>query len=239
MKLSLVIPCYNESKNLPLLLPRCGALSAARSGIEVVLIDNGSRDDTPAVLRDLLPHHPGCRSVRVEVNQGYGFGVLTGLRAAQGDVLGWTHADMQTDPMDALRGLEPFEAADDPERLFAKGRRYGRPAADVVFTIGMSLFESLLLGRPMWDINAQPTIFHRRFFETWTAPPHDFALDLYAYYLAARAPLALKRFPVRFGKRAHGTSHWNVNWAAKSKFIHRTMDYSFRLRREMSSVRSS
>ena len=46
----------------------------------------------------------------------------------------------------------------------------------------MSLFETLLLRTRLWDINAQPTMFHRDFFASWDRPPHDFSLDLYAYY---------------------------------------------------------
>ena len=228
MRFSLVIPCFNEAANLPLLLGRCAEL--ARPGdVEVVLVDNGSTDATPDVLAELLPRHPGCRSVRVDRNQGYGFGILSGLRSAEGRILGWTHADMQTDPADALRGLALFEQHGD--NVFVKGRRYGRPAADVIFTTGMSIFETLLLGRALWDINAQPTMFSRAFFATWHDPPHDFALDLYAYYQARRAHLPVHRFPVRFGERAHGASHWNVNWAAKRKFIRRTMSFSFELRK--------
>lgn len=230
MEFSLVIPCYNEAKNLPTLLTRCGELARAKPGLEIILVDNGSSDDTPSVLADLLPRHDGCRSIRVAVNQGYGFGILSGLRAARGEVLGWTHADMQTDPMDVLRGLALFEQSAVPQNLFVKGRRYGRPAGDVVFTIGMSLFESLLLGRRLWDINAQPTLFPRVFFENWRAPPHDFALDLYAYHNARQAGMMVARFPVLFGARLHGHSHWNVDWAAKWKFIRRTMDYSIKLR---------
>lgn len=231
MKFSLVIPCYNEAANLPLLLERCKALGA-REDIEVILVDNGSTDDSPAVLARLLPFYAGCRSVRVEVNQGYGYGILAGLRAAHGDILGWTHADMQTDPQDALAGLAYFR--EDPDQVFVKGRRFGRPAMDVLFTVGMSLFETALLARPMWDINAQPTLFSRRFFETWTSPPNDFALDLYAYYQACVHGLAVHRFPVRFGPRAHGVSHWNVNWAAKMKFIRRTVVFSIDLKRNLS-----
>jgi glycosyltransferase involved in cell wall biosynthesis len=228
VNLSLIIPCYNEAANLPLLLPRCAEIT--KSGdIEVVLVDNGSTDDTPDVLAKLLPAHPGCRSVRVEVNQGYGFGILSGLRAGTGDILAWTHADMQTDPADVIAGLEIF-LANNAERTFVKGRRYGRPLADVAFTIGMSFFETLLMMRPLWDINAQPTMFPRSFFETWDNPPHDFSLDLFAYYQARRAGLGIRRFPVRFGERAHGTSHWNVDWKSKIKFIRRTIDYSLRLR---------
>ncbi|MBI1920088.1 MAG: glycosyltransferase family 2 protein [Geobacter sp.] len=232
MGLSLIIPCYNEAANLPLLLERCKEVTR-RPGVEVILVDNGSTDNSPEVLLGLLHECPGCRSVRVESNQGYGFGILTGLRAAKGETLGWTHADMQTDPEDALRGLELFDRYG-PE-IFVKGGRFGRPLADVVFTAGMSIFEMLLLGKPMRDINAQPTMFSRKFFETWREPPHDFSLDLYAYYQARLAGLRVYRFPVLFGERAHGVSHWNVNWAAKRKFIRRTIDFSLQLRKSLTT----
>ena len=230
MRVSLVIPCYNEAANLPLLLERCRAV-AAKPGVEVILVDNGSTDGSDAVLRQLLPLHPGCRSIKVERNQGYGFGILAGLAAAQGDILGWTHADMQTDPQDALRGLALF-AVHGPD-IFVKGRRWGRTFKDVIFTIGMSLFETALLKAPLWDINAQPAMFSRRFFETWQDPPHDFSLDLYAHYHARRMKIPVYRFPVYFGARAHGISHWNINWAAKRKFIVRTIDFSLRLRQSL------
>jgi len=232
MKFSLVIPCYNEAANLPLLLERCKEL-AVRPDVEVVLVDNGSTDSTTEVLENLLPKYPGCRSIRVEKNQGYGFGIVSGLKAAKGEILGWTHADMQTDPQDALFGLELFGKYGD--EIFVKGRRYGRPFMDVVFTFGMSIFETILLTRPMWDINAQPTMFSRKFFESWTNPPDDFSLDLYAYYQAQRCGLKVYRFPVRFGERVHGVSHWNVNWAAKRKFIRRTVDFSLQLKKKISA----
>jgi glycosyltransferase involved in cell wall biosynthesis len=230
MRLSLVIPCYNEAANLPLLLPR-SAQVADPGRIEVILVDNGSTDATPTLMSELLPQYPGCRSLRVERNQGYGHGILSGLRVAKGQILGWTHADMQTDPMDSLRGLELFERYGDD--IFVKGRRYGRPLGDVFFTAGMSTFETCLLGHPMWDINAQPTMFGREFFKSWESPPSDFALDLYAYYQAKAAGLQVHRFPVRFGERAHGVSHWNVNWQSKRKFIRRTIDFSLELRKSL------
>jgi len=230
MKFSLVIPCYNEADNFPLLLGRCNEV-IHRHDIEVILVDNGSTDNSHEVLQNLLPQYPGCRSVRIEYNQGYGFGILMGLRAAKGKILGWTHADMQTDPQDALRGLELFDK--NGLDIFVKGRRYGRPFSDVAFTVGMSAFETILLGKPMWDINAQPTMFSRTFFETWLEPPHDFSIDLYAYHQAHCYRLEIHRFPVMFNKRAHGVSHWNVNWAAKRKFICRTVDFSLKLRRSL------
>ena len=226
MKLSLVIPCFNEAANIPLLLERCKVLTL-RSDIEVILVDNGSTDDSARVLESLLPSYPGCRSVRVEKNQGYGYGILQGLHSARGEILAWTHADMQTDPCDVLRGLALFELHG--ENIFVKGSRYGRPFADVAFTVGMSIFETVLLRTPLWDINAQPNMFHRSFLASWQQPPYDFSLDLFAFYTAKIRSMPVHRFPVNFGERAHGVSHWNINWAAKMKFIKRTVTFSLQL----------
>src|ERR1700675_545566 len=99
-----------------------------RRDIEIILVDNGSTDASPLLLSDLLPEYPGCRGIRVERNQGYGFGILAGLLAAKGEVLGWTHADLQTDPNDAMRGLALFDEWG--LSTFVKGKRYGRPLAD-------------------------------------------------------------------------------------------------------------
>ena len=85
MKFSLVIPCYNEASNLPSLLSGCKKL-LDRSDVEIILVDNGSTDDTPAVLKNILPNYRGCRSIRVDINRGYGFGILSGLKAAKGEV---------------------------------------------------------------------------------------------------------------------------------------------------------
>ena len=227
MKFSLIIPCYNEAENLSLLFSRCENLTE-QADIEVIFVDNGSTDNSPEVLQELLRGSLKCRGIRVEVNQGYGYGILAGLKAAKGDIIGWTHADLQTDPLDVLKAIKLFEQYG--SNVFAKGRRYGRPLSDVIFTSGMSIFETILLWRPMWDINAQPTMFSRNFFDNWYNAPYDFSLDLYAYYQAMEHGLQVKRFPVRFGERAYGKSHWNVNWAAKRKFIYRTIKFSLELR---------
>lgn len=232
LRASLVIPCYNEAENLQPLIARCRE-RLSDADVEVILVDNGSSDGTADVLAEAVSGDRFIRSIRVEHNQGYGFGILCGLQAAQSDLLAWTHADMQTDPGDLLEALHHFEAAASPERLFVKGKRAGRPVADAIFTMGMAVFESCLLQQALWDINAQPTAFHRQFFDQWAEPPHDFSLDLYAYHRAKLLGLRVERFPVHFGARAHGISRWNVDWKSKLRFIRRTVAFSLELRQRL------
>ena len=230
---SIIIPCYNESKNLPLLISRCKEVANKENNIEIIIVDNGSNDDTSLVLDKLTSNLTFITRVEIEMNQGYGHGILAGLAAARGEILSWTHADMQTDLGDVLKGLDFFNGVSNAEELFVKGRRQGRPLTDVFFTVGMSIFETLLLRKFMWDINAQPTMFHRKFFLTWNMPPKDFSLDLYAYYMAKKSRLEVKRFPVVFAERAHGVSNWNFSFISKYHFIKRTLLYSFGLQKRM------
>lgn len=231
-KLTVVIPCYNEAKNIPLILERFAQIMA-RTDVELLLVDNGSTDDSPAVMAEKLPRYGFARSYRVPVNRGYGYGIVQGLRQTNSEYLGWTHADMQTDPADLLRALALIEENGGGENLYAKGLRHGRSFGDNVFTAGMSVFETVLMGTVLWDINAQPNIFHRSFFATWEEPPDDFSLDLYALYQAHRKRLKILRFDVLFPPRIYGHSSWNTGFSARMKFIKRTLAFSFELKRKL------
>lgn len=230
MKLSVAIPCFNEKGNIPLLLERFAATIGGRN-IEVILVDNGSTDGSGETIQELVPQYPFARTIRVAVNKGYGYGILQGLKAAAGDFIGWTHADMQTDPADVVKAFDLIEANGGDDKLFLKGTRRGRPLFDRFFTNGMSLFETLYMGEPLYDINAQPNLFSRGFYESWQNPPHDFSLDLYALYMAKKYRLRVERFDVKFPERVYGKSHWNTDFAAKWKFIKRTIDFSISLKR--------
>lgn len=206
-----------------------------RSDVEVILVNNGSTDNTQVELDRLLPNYLFARTIKVEVNQGYGFGILSGLNAAVGEYIGWTHADLQTDPADPLKALAIIEAQKCPRNIYIKGNRHGRSLFDQIFTWGMSAFESMYLGATLWDINAQPNIFHRSFFTRWPDPPHDFSLDLYAFYMARHLNFEVVRMDVMFPPRIHGQSSWNTGLAAKWKFIRRTVEYSVRLKSKIKS----
>ena len=234
IRYSLVIPCYNESDNLSILIDRCKILLDNREDIEVLLVNNGSTDNTHVVLKDLLRgvDQLNLRIVYICKNQGYGFGIVSGLKECNGDIIGWTHADLQTDPLDFIGAISIFENSNYSSDLFVKGNRINRPFKDVFFTRGMSLIEWAILGTRMWDINAQPTVFPKVFFTSLEDIPNDFSLDLFVYYKAISSGMRIKRFPVNFGLRLKGEGH-NETLLSKLKYSYKTILYSIELRKRL------
>jgi glycosyltransferase involved in cell wall biosynthesis len=231
-KLSIIVPCYNEADGLRDLLAAYAKV-ITRDDIEVIVVDNASEDNTEAILNELLPTYQNFLRVVRTTEKGYGLAIVSGLAVAQGEFIGWTHGDLQAPPDDVLRALEIIEQRDNPKNIYVKGLRSGRPLFDTFFTVGMSMFEGLYLKQRLWDINAQPNIFHRDFFATWQNPPHDFSLDLFALYLARKRKLNIVRFPVFFLPRTHGTSSWNTGLLSRWKFIKRTLSFSVLLKKRL------
>ena len=234
--ISIVLPCYNESRNLPKIFKKFYEIIGNRNDIEIVFVDNGSTDNTEIVLENLLNQCEFARSIKVDFNKGYGYGILKGLEECNGNFIGWTHADLQTNPNDFLKFFEIFEIFKNEKNLFIKGNRVNRNLKDAFFSNGMSLFETILFQVPMWEINAQPTMFSRKLLDSFLDPPHDFSLDLYAYYLSIKKKYKIIRFNVKFGQRIHGKSKWNIDWTSKFKFIKRTLLYSLRLKYNLRNI---
>jgi glycosyltransferase involved in cell wall biosynthesis len=219
----IVIPCFNEGNGMIKLIERCQ--NSFNPRITYLLVNNGSTDNTKQIFnQQTLP--PNVKVLNLEKNNGYGFGIIQGLKLLETDFIGWTHADLQTDPADVLLFLQCIDEGAD----FMKGKRENRPLVDRFFTAGMSLIVSLLFGRTLKDINAQPTIFRRSLMDDWDNPPNDFALDLYIYLIAVKRNFVIKRKSVSFGPRQWGNSHWNNSFFARLIFIGRTLVFAIKLR---------
>lgn len=230
-ELSIIVPCYNEAKNIPLILKRFSQVLQGYSA-ELLLVNNGSRDNSSEVFRYELknPAYRFARIVNIAKNIGYGHGIMTGLREAKGDVLCWTHADLQTDPADVIKAYKKFREAGEGSRIFIKGRRVKRKFGEFFFTFGMSLLASVVLRKILFDINAQPKMFSRSFYKQMQNPPNDFSLDLYGLYLAKHFNYKVHTVPVHFGERMYGKSKSAVDFKSRCRTIIRTVIYIFALR---------
>jgi glycosyltransferase involved in cell wall biosynthesis len=104
MKLSVIIPVYNEVESIQVILKR---VQAQKLASEIVVVDDGSKDGTRDVLKELDGKN-GVRVVLHEKNKGKGAAVRTGMAAATGDILLIQDADLEYDPRDYATLLEPI-----------------------------------------------------------------------------------------------------------------------------------
>lgn len=242
--LSIVIPCYNEAGNIPLIIGRLTDIVGKRKDIEVILVNNGSTDNSSKIFEtELNACKLDCfRIADIKKNQGYGYGILQGLKEAKGDVIAWTHADMQTDPNDVLIAFDRYKEItentnnNEENKIFIKGKRKNRKALDAFFTWGMQMVAWFALKTYLDDINAQPKMFSREFYETYVADdaPHDFSLDLYVLYKAKKNGYKTIEIPVDFAKRIHGEAKGGGgSWKNRIKLIKRTFAYIFELKQKI------
>ncbi len=228
--LSVVLPCFNESASIPSILDRF-AEAGAGVDFELVLVDNGSTDDSAEVMGRLAPQYPFTRVVAVATNQGYGHGVFTGLQAARAPVLAWSHADLQTDPADVFRGYTLFREVPDTDPVLIKGHREGREFSARVVSWGMQAIATMLFRTILTEINAQPKVFSAALLQHVTQPPADFNFDVYVLVTAKRRGWRIGTFPVEFPPRRHGQSNWSATWRSKISTIMRSLSYMVHLAR--------
>ncbi|OIO90002.1 MAG: glycosyltransferase [Anaerolineae bacterium CG2_30_64_16] len=105
-ELSIVIPLYNEAENIePLYAELSAALAEVGRAYEVIIVDDGSRDDSFARLKAVHERDPRWRVIRFRRNFGQTAGFSAGFDAARGQIVITSDADLQNDPRDIPRLL--------------------------------------------------------------------------------------------------------------------------------------
>jgi dolichol-phosphate mannosyltransferase len=162
--LSLVMPCYNEEAVVRQTVARLSA-AFAKAGyvLEIVAVDNGSRDKTGEIIRGLAAANLSIVSHRVDVNEGYGNGVLQGLPLASAPWVGIIPADGQVDAEDVVRLYEAVRDGD--PWVIAKVRRRFRLDGLLRKVVSISynlVFRILWPGVQSIDINGSPKLMPKQ-----------------------------------------------------------------------------
>jgi len=214
--LSVVVPAKNESASLPQLVaeiaralrpltgPRGADAGPRLAGFEIVVVDDGSTDATPDVLRGLAADYPELRAVTLAENVGQSAATAAGFRAARGEWVATLDADLQNDPADLTRLWDALPGHD-----VALGWREKR--RDVwskrVISRWANRIRNKVLGQSIRDTGCSVRIF-----------PREMALRLPMFKGCHRffGPLLLRegcsvvQLPVNHRERPHGTSHYNI-----------------------------
>ena len=161
-ELSLFFPCHNEAENLEALVADAlAALPALASRYEVILVDDGSRDDTAGVAERLVQQHGGAvRLVRHEVNRGYGGALRSGFAAARYDYLAYTDGDRQFRVADLARLVERAESTGSPVVIGYRLQRADPPLRLIYATL-YRVANRIWFGLRVRDVDCAAKLFRR------------------------------------------------------------------------------
>ena len=211
-KLSIVVPAYNEAKSILVL---CERLLAVLDGLgkpfEIILVNDGSKDDTKAVLRHAAAQRHEIKVVELKRNSGQTAATMCGIDHASGDIIIPIDADLQNDPADIPALLEKIAEGYDVVSGWRKDRKDS----------------TLRRNLPSWIANwIISRVSHVQL--------HDYGCTLKAYRLdvlegvrlygemhrlipvyASWMGARVTEIPVRHHARAHGASHYGLERVAK------------------------
>ena len=201
--LTLIFPCYNEAERLPRTLTAYLAHLSRRPGeVEVLVVDDGSTDQTAAVARAIAARDDRVRIIRSQPNHGKGFGVRAGVLEANGELIVFTDADGSYGPGEVARVTAALTDA-----AVAIG---SRPAGWATGPLGRRLASRLfnrairvLLGLPFADTQCGLKGFRRPAALALFGRSRldGFAFDVEVLFLARRLGLAVSQVPVRAEER--------------------------------------
>lgn len=107
-KLSIVIPCYNEESSLKTCLKRVFAALGNFINLEIIIVDDCSQDRSYEIAKQLSQQHPEIKICQHQVNQGKGAALRTGFAHATGDFVAVQDADLEYDPNDLRKLVQPL-----------------------------------------------------------------------------------------------------------------------------------
>ena len=110
MKLSIIIPCFNEEKTLKKIVER--VLNFREIEKEIIIIDDCSTDNSKLIINDLLKTNPEIKAIYLEKNSGKGFALKKGFEKVSGDIVLIQDADLEYDPKDYPALIKPFKNTD-------------------------------------------------------------------------------------------------------------------------------
>jgi dolichyl-phosphate beta-glucosyltransferase len=208
-RLSVVIPAYNEERVIGDSIARIGAYLEQTDDPELIVVDDGSRDRTREIVRDLGQRYPFARLVENDRNRGKGYSIKHGILESRGEYVLFTDADL----VYPIEGVEPFMAALDggadfaiasrrhPGTLFALNPRhfsyiYQRYVVGGVYINVVNRVLQLGVSDTQAGFKCLRGDAARRIFARTTL--YDFAFDVEAIFIARQLGYRIVELPVYF-----------------------------------------
>jgi glycosyltransferase involved in cell wall biosynthesis len=213
MNFSIVLPAYNEAENLPSVLKDLKeVLDGLKISYEIIVVDNGSTDNTQEVLGQVQKEIPQLRIIKLRQNQGFGNGIIQGLIAAQGDVLGFMDADGQIEAKYLSQAYSKLQKENFGLCLGKRIKREDGLSRLFLSKIYNILFK-IMFGGNFGDLGAKPKLFTRKFYEFAKPVSKDWFLDTEILIKAIKGKYSAGEIPIISKSRKKGVSKVKISTA--------------------------
>ncbi|MEZ5333075.1 MAG: glycosyltransferase [Thermoanaerobaculia bacterium] len=207
-RLSVVVPVYNERLLVAALLERLLAAEVpGLSGLEVLVVDDGSKDGTREIVRRIARAEPAVRLIEHERNRGKGAAVRTGIREATGDLIVFQDADLEYDPADLGKLVEPFL---DGEADVVYGSRFLAREKGRVLSFRHTLGNRLLTWLSNWltdlnltDMETCYKMFRADLLKSIPIRSNDFAMEPEITAKVAKRGCRVVEVPISYAGRSY------------------------------------
>lgn len=193
MKLSIIIPAFNEEKTIKTVLENVLALDLPKIDKEIVVVDDGSSDKTPEIVANVAKKNKNIHFIKHDVNQGKGAAVQTGIKNSTGDILLIQDADLEYSPLDIPKLIAPIidgkEKVVYGTRLRMKPVFFGKDKTPLLLHFFgnkfLSVVTSILYGNAITDMETGYKVFKKEVLEgiTLKAKSFDFEPEITAKIL--------------------------------------------------------
>ena len=206
VKISVVIPCYNEQESLPELFEKLETvMREMKFDYEYIFVDDGSTDRTVAVLRTLRDRSPNVGIISFRRNQGKSAALNVGFHAANGDYVVTMDGDLQDDPAEIPALLRKIESGADLVSGWKSNRQ--DPVSKTMPSRVFNKVTSLATGLKLHDFNCGLKMYRKDV----TEAIHVYGeLHRFIPALAAWEGFRVDEIPVKHYKRKYGQSKYGA-----------------------------
>lgn len=229
MKLSIVIPIYNEAATLEHLVNKVAAVDAGVEK-ELVLVDDCSKDATREVMKKLEAAHPDWKFAYHEVNQGKGAALHTGFKIATGDLVIIQDADLEYDPEEYPKLLMPILRG---HADVVYGSRFlGGEAHRVVYFwhyVGnkfLTTFSNMMTNINLTDMEVCYKVFKKEVLDSLTLKEKRFGFEVEVTAKVARGRWVIYEVPISYYGRSYAEGK-KITWRDGFQAIWCIIKYRF------------